>query len=216
MNFSLLFVAALFEDQPTLVDVSSNRTAKQILPTAPRRTEEERENATEKQQAQDAKLMTTVATFSKSGNHIIAGTNRGWLNIIDTGTFQTLASVRLTNSIIILLRLTSSGRDMVVNSSDKIIRTVRMPDLDDTEFDFDKFGFENEHKYQDMINNLSWNHVGISSTGEYVVASIYMNFSLYVWETGHSSLEKILEGPKEELSAVEVRHGKHRCRAQID
>ena len=187
-----------------LVDVSSETPIKRVIPTIPKRTQEEREKATEKQIAQHAKMMTTVTTFSYSGKYIIAGTNRGWLNIIDTSTCQTLASTRLTNSIVILLRLTSSGRDMVVNSSDKIIRTLRLPDIDDEGFDFDKFRFENEHKYQDMINNLAWNHVAISSTGEYVVATIFMNHSIYVWETGHSSLEKILEGPKEELSAVEV------------
>lgn len=187
-----------------LVDVSNEKPVKKIIPTIPKRTQEERQKATEKQTSQDAKLMTTVTTFSHSGNHVLAGTNRGWLNVIDTYTCQTLASARLTHTILILLRLTSSGRDMVVNSSDKIIRTLHLPDIDDEDFDFDKFGFENEHKYQDMINNLAWNQVAISSTGEYVVATIYMNHSIYVWETGHSSLEKILEGPKEELSAVEV------------
>lgn len=199
----LLFVAALFEDAPVLVDISCQPPLKMPLPTAPKRSKVEQDNATEKQQAQDAKQSTTVTIFSASGNHILAGTNKGWLSIIETSSRETLHSTRLANAIIILLRLTPAGRDVVVNASDRVIRTIHLPDFDNPSLDFGNLQFENEHKYQDIVNRLSWNHVAFSSTGEYIVASIYMNHSLYVWETGHSSLEKILEGPREELSVVE-------------
>ncbi|KAK3062529.1 hypothetical protein LTS18_003882 [Coniosporium uncinatum] len=62
---------------------------------------------------------------------------------------------------------------------------------------------EVEHKFQDLVNRLSWNHVAFSNNGEYVTASTWMNHDIYVWERGHGSLVKILEGPKEELSVVE-------------
>lgn len=199
-----MFVAALFEDQPMLVDLSKSVPIKTPLPTAPRRPLRERDNATEKQIAQDAKQTTTITIWSASGQHILAGTNKGWLNIIATGSCKILHSTRLTNSIVILLRLTAAGREVVVNSSDRIIRTLHLPDLDNLSLEFDNLRIEVEHKFQDIVNRLSWNHVAFSSTGEYVVASIYMNHHLYVWERGHGSLEKILEGPKEELSVVEV------------
>ena len=115
-----------------------------------------------------------------------------------------LFSTRLTNNIIIYIRLTESGRDIVINSSDRIIRTLRLPDLNISGTDFDKLRLEVEHKFQDVVNRLSWNHVAFSSTGEYVTASTWMNHDIYVWERGHGSLVKILEGPKEELSVVEV------------
>jgi len=156
------------------------------------------------QLVQDAAQTTTVSIFSSSGDHILAGTDKGWLNIIDTKSCNTLFSTRLTTSLIVLLRLTTSGRDLVVNSTDRIIRTIRLPDLSDPKVDFDNFKLETEHKFQDIVNRLAWNHVTFSSSGEYVVASIYMNHHLYVWERGHGSLERILEGPKEELSVVEV------------
>ena len=35
------------------------------------------------------------------------------------------------------------------------------------------------------------------------MASTLMNHDIYIWERGHGSLVKILEGPKEELGAVE-------------
>jgi len=197
---------ALFEDQPLLVDLSEEIPTKTTLPSAPKRSQAERDSASEKQQTQDAKQTTTVTIFSTSGSHIVAGTNKGWLNLINTKSCQTVFSTHLTSTIIILLRLTASGRQMVVNSSDRIIRTFHVPNLDDPKLDFDNLRIESEHKFQDIVNRLSWNHVAFSSTGDYVVASIYMNHHLYVYERRHihGSLVKILEGPKEELSVVEV------------
>jgi COMPASS component SWD1 len=200
----LIFVVALFEEQPMLVDISTPDPIKRTLPSAPKRTQEERDNATEKQAAQDAKQTTTVACFSASGDHIIAGTNKGWVNIISSETCQTLCSTRLTTHIVILIRLTATGRDIVINSSDRIIRTLRLPDFSDSDADWDTIHLEVEHKFQDLVNRLSWNYVSFSNgTGEYVTASTYMNHDVYVWERSHGSLVKILEGPKEELSAVE-------------
>ncbi|KAL8832792.1 MAG: hypothetical protein Q9191_000064 [Dirinaria sp. TL-2023a] len=199
-----LFVASLFEDQPMLVDISSSIPVKRQLPSAPKRSRIDGEAMTEKQAAQDAKQNTCVTIFTSLGNHIITGTNKGWLNIIETESCQTIHSTRLCNNgIIILLRLTVSGRDMVSNSSDRIIRTIRLPDLGRIDLDIDDIRLEVEHKFQDVVNRLSWNHVAFSSTGEYVTASTYMNHDIYVWERGHGSLVKILEGPKEELGVID-------------
>ncbi|KAF2401843.1 WD40 repeat-like protein [Trichodelitschia bisporula] len=199
----LLFVAALFEEQPVLVDISTPDPVKQVLTSAPHRSQIERDNQTEKQAAQDAKQTTTVIIFSASGAHIIAGTNKGWVNIIDPNTCQNLYSVRLTTGVVILIRLTASGKDMVVNSSDRIIRTIPLRNLSSPELDFHNFKLEVEHKFQDLVNRLSWNCISFSSTGEYLAASTWMNHDIYVWERGHGSLVKILEGPKEELSIID-------------
>jgi COMPASS component SWD1 len=202
----MVFVAALFEDQPVLVDMKNAKNHKpdiKQLPSAPRRSQIERENATEKQNAQDAKQTTTVTVFTPSGEHIIAGTNKGWLNIISTEKHEVLYSMRLTNNIIVFIRLTPSGRDAVINSSDRIVRTIHLPELANPKLDFGTLQLEVEHKFQDLVQKLSWNHVSFSSTGEYVTASTWMNHHIYVWERGQGSLVKILEGTKEELSAVE-------------
>jgi len=201
----MLFVAALFEDQPVIVDVSADIPVKHALSSAPRRSQLERENATDKQTAQDAKQTTTMTLFTPSGHFIIAGTNKGWLNIIDTTTHQVRYSFRVTNNIIVYIRMTPSGRDVVLNSSDRIVRTLHLPDLSDPHFDFDTLQLEVEHKFQDLVQRLSWNHVSFSPTGEYVTASTWMNHHIYVWERAQGSLVKILEGTKEELSVVEVR-----------
>jgi len=201
---SFLFVASLFEDQPMLVDISSTIPVKRTLPSAPKRSHIDGEELNEKQLVQDAKHSTCVTIFTALGNHIIGGTSKGWLNIIETESCETIHSTRLCNGVVIFLRLNASGRDMVVNSSDRVIRTIPMPDLSHVDLDIDNIKIEVEHKFQDVVNRLSWNHVAFSSTGEYVTASTYMNHDIYVWERSHGSLVKILEGPKEELGVVEV------------
>ena len=198
-------MASLFEDQPMLVDISAPITVKRQLPSAPRRPRAEGDELSEKQAAQDAKQSTCVTIFTSLGNHIIAGTSKGWLNIIETQSCQTIHSTRLCNGVIIYLRLAASGRDMVSNSSDRVIRTIPIPDLSSVDLRIDDIKIEVEHKFQDVVNKLSWNHVAFSSTGEYVTASTYMNHDIYVWERSRGSLVKILEGPKEELGVVEVR-----------
>ncbi|BCR86638.1 Set1-mediated histone H3-K4 methylation subunit Swd1 [Aspergillus chevalieri] len=201
----LLFVASLFEEQPTLVDISSPKPVKRILPSAPLRAPEVDPAVAAKQAAQDAKHSTCVTIFTALGNHIIAGTSKGWINIIETETCTTIHSTRLCNGVVILLRLASNGRDLLVNSSDRVIRTIVMPDLSQlgTDLEAANIKLQVEHKFQDVVNRLSWNHVAFSSTGEFVTASTFMNPDIYVWERSHGSLVKILEGPREELGVVE-------------
>lgn len=205
--FSWLFVASLFEDQPVLVDISNPKPIKRVLPSAPLRSQLSHDVTepipTAKQAVQDAKHSTCVTIFTALGNHILTGTSKGWINIIETETCQTIHSTRLCNGVVILLRLASNGRDMLVNSSDRVIRTLHMPDLSSVDLDTSAIKLEVEHKFQDVVNRLSWNHVAFSATGEYVTASTFMNHDIYVWERSHGSLVKILEGPKEELGVVE-------------
>jgi COMPASS component SWD1 len=201
---SLMFVVSLFEDQPLMVDVSEPQTVKHNLPTAPKRTQYDgEESISEKQAAQDAKQSTTVSIWTATGDHILTGTNKGWLNIIEAASRTTIYSTKICTGLVIYLRLTSSGRDMVVNAQDRIIRTIQLPNLSAADLDPDTIDIDIEHKFQDVVNKLSWNHVAFSSTGEYVTASTYNNHDIYIWERNHGSLVKILEGPKEEHGVVE-------------
>lgn len=187
-----------------LVDISSCIPLKHQLSSVLKRPKLDRQDLNEKQALQDAKQSTCVTVFTTLGDHIIAGTNKGWLNIIEVRSREIIHSTRLCNGIIILLRLTASGRDMVSNASDRVIRTIPIPNFSQDGLDMDTVKIEVEHKFQDVVNRLSWNHVAFSSTGDYVAASTFMNHDIYVWERGHGSLVKILEGPKEELGVIEV------------
>ena len=196
-------MAALYEDFPVLVDVSSTIPVKYQLPTAPRRSLAVGEEISEKQVAQDAKQATCVTIFNALGSHIIAGTSKGWVNIIRLQSRLIVHSTRLCTGLILLLRLNASGRDLVCNASDRIIRTVHLPDLSDNDINPGDITLDVEHKFQDVVQRLSWNHAVFSSTGEYVAATTFMNHDIYLWERGHGSLVKILECPREELGNIE-------------
>jgi len=193
-------VAALYEYRPVLADLSEPKVKQLALPNLPKRAPYELDANPEKA---DAKHFTTVAAFTPGGSHIITGTTKGWLNVISTATCETVYSTRLCSKPILLIRLSSSGRDLLVNASDTIIRTIKLPDFANPSLEPDSIRLDVEHKFQDVVNRLSWNHVAFSSNADYVMASTLMNHDIYIWERGHGSLVKILEGPKEELGAVE-------------
>ncbi|KAL9115850.1 MAG: hypothetical protein Q9227_000218 [Pyrenula ochraceoflavens] len=117
-----LFVASLFEDDPHLVDMTHpTAPTKHRLPTAPLTDDPSAPHL--------AKLSTTYVLFSQPGTHIFAGTSKGWLNILSTSTRTVIFSEKLCNHLIPLLRLSNNGQDLLVNSSDRIIRVINLPDL---------------------------------------------------------------------------------------
>ncbi|KAI0126576.1 WD40-repeat-containing domain protein [Xylariales sp. AK1849] len=199
------FVVSVFEQPPVLVDVTRAVDVKHTLPSAPRRTNADAvDTATkEKHAKEDAKQMTTATVYTSTGDHILAGTNKGKLNIIDVNTHEIIWSEKICSSVVTTLRLTGSGRDLLVNSQDRIIRTFHLPNLSAEDLDPDTIQVPLEHKFQDVVNRLSWNHVTFSATGEYVAASTYNNHELYIWERNHGSLVRMLEGPKEEQGVIE-------------
>ncbi|KAH9893034.1 beta and beta-prime subunits of DNA dependent RNA-polymerase [Xylariomycetidae sp. FL2044] len=199
-----IFVASIFDEPPSLVDVSGPSDIKHTLPSAPKRTNTDADAATkEKQAKEDAKQMTTATVWTTTGDHILAGTGKGRINIIDASTREVIWSEKICSSVITTLRLTGSGKTLLVNSQDRIIRTFHVPDLSAEDLDPDTIQMPLEHKFQDVVNRLSWNHVTFSATGEYVAASTYNNHELYIWERNHGSLVRMLEGPREEQGVIE-------------
>ncbi|KAJ4297018.1 chromatin binding protein [Collariella sp. IMI 366227] len=198
------FAAALFEDQAMLVDVTEAADVRYILPSVPKRLVADPDPAVrEKQAKEDAKHMTTAIVYTAQGDHLLAGTTKGRLNIIDTRTREIIYSERISTGVITTLRLTESGKELLVNAQDRIIRTFHVPNLSAADLDLDTIQIPLEHKFQDVVNRLSWNHVAFSATGEYVAASTFNNHELYIWERGHGSLVRMLEGPKEEQGVIE-------------
>lgn len=198
------FAAALFEDQPMLVDITEAADVRHVLPSVPKRPNTETDAALkEKQAKEDAKHMTTAIVYTATGDHLLAGTTKGRLNIIDARTREIIYSEKIASGVITTLRLTESGKELLVNAQDRIIRTFHVPNLSAADLDPDTIQIPLEHKFQDVVNRLSWNHVAFSATGEYVAASTYNNHELYIWERGHGSLVRMLEGPKEEQGVIE-------------
>lgn len=197
-----IFTASLFEDEPVHVDMT-NETVITRLKTEPLSTEED-------EQKKPDKHMTLVTAFTPHGDYIFTGTSKGWLNIISATTLQTLHSVKITNSNIKTLEIAHNGRKLAVNSSDRIIRQINLPDMiNDT--DPELWEFDIEHRYQDVVNRLQWNTVAFNHNSEFLVASTFGQSSqdLYVWETQMGLLIKILEGSQEEL--IDVKWNYNKC-----
>jgi len=197
------FVASLFEESAFAVDLTNPLDIKRPLPSKPNRPETDDTALKEKWAKEDAKQMTTVTIYSPTGEHIISGTNKGWIHIIDAQTLDVIFSKKACTGVITTLRITSSGKVLLANAQDRIIRTFHFPNLSAPDLDPDTIQLPDEHKFQDVVNRLSWNHTTFSSTGEYVAASTYNNHELYIWERGHGSLVRMLEGPKEEQGVIE-------------
>src|SRR5437867_2209805 len=112
--------------------MSSHKPEKQVfssVPRRPQRDDAEEGEIDEKRAAQDAKQMTSVVLWDTSGDYIFAATNKGWVNVIRADTCETIHSTRLTNSVITFARLSKSGKQLLVNSSDRVLRTVYVPHL---------------------------------------------------------------------------------------
>ncbi|KAK9472206.1 WD40-repeat-containing domain protein [Dipodascopsis tothii] len=189
-----VFVASLVDDTATLVDFSDGSVRRRQLSSEPR---QERGSESPKESA--GKKPTTLASvFAPGGDYVFCGTNKGWLNVIETATAETVRSYKIATGNVKQIRFAASGRQFITNSSDRTVRLFAMPDI------VREYELEPIHRFQDVVNRLQWNSVGFSANGEYVMASTYQDaHDIYVWETAVGSLVKILEGPKEELVGVE-------------
>ena len=118
---SFLFVVCIFEDRPYLVDCTPKDATKYSLRTKPL--------SEAPLPAAEVKQQTTVAIFSWLGSHILTGTSKGYINLIETESRKRIHSTKITTGLISLLRLSSNGSQLIVNSTDRIIRVIDMPDL---------------------------------------------------------------------------------------
>ncbi|EPY52371.1 Set1C complex subunit Swd1 [Schizosaccharomyces cryophilus OY26] len=184
-----MFVASILEGSPFLVEIKDGIPQFTPLPTNP----EGPEFVTDRRG--NSKHVTLICLFHPSGNYIFSGTSKGWLHVIEINPVRIKSSNRITSQNIKQLRLSFCKRYLIMNSTDRVIRTINIQDLESPEV---------EHKFQDVVNRLQWNSCAFSPTGEYVLATTYqMAHAIYVWERGMGSLVKILEGPKEELVDVD-------------
>ncbi|EGW31301.1 uncharacterized protein SPAPADRAFT_140583 [Spathaspora passalidarum NRRL Y-27907] len=212
-----VFVASLFDDSPVHVDMHEEVAKVTRLTTTPLENQDalgedvDMDDDEPKKTKRKDRHMTLVTTFTPNdGGYIFTGTSKGWVNIFETKTLTIKRSIKIANSNIKHLVISSNGRKLAVNSSDRIIRQVNLPDLINIS-DANDWEFEIDHKYQDVVNRLQWNSMSYNHNGEFLVASTYGQSShdLYVWETSMGSLIKILEGANEEL--IDVKWNYSRC-----
>ncbi|AMD21846.1 HFL010Wp [Eremothecium sinecaudum] len=137
---------------------------------------------------------------------ILTGTSKGWLIVYrilrgDEG-FKCIKRTRIGHTNIKHIEVVPYGDRMAINCSDRTIRQYSLH-IDEGS---SEVVLELEHKYQDVINKLQWNSIAFSNhSGEYLVASAHGSSAhdLYLWETASGTLVRVLEGPDEELLAID-------------
>lgn len=193
------FVASLLDDDMVVVEIENEGL------------DEGRKNGDLKSSVHSISTpnRTLVAVFSQCGEYIFSGTNKGELNVHLYRTREAVYTQKLMAANIKGLVISTDGRKMAINSSDRIIRQVSLPDL--ANGGVEEWEIEVEHKYQDVVNRLQWNSVAFNYNAEFLVALTFGQSShdLYVWETSMGSLVKILEGSNEEL--IDVKWDYARC-----
>lgn len=183
---------AILLDEPLLVDCTEDRPIIQSLPT-------QLASATEESGKSKKPDTTTFAIWVNDGTRIITGTEKGYLNVINPSNRQIESRHQAAGGTITSIKFHEPSNTILINSGDKVIRKLSVTKLLDPK----NPSASPAIRYEDMINHLSWNNMCYSHTGDYVVASIYMQWKAYIWEHHTGSLVKIIEGPSEELGAIE-------------
>lgn len=163
-----------------------------------------------------------------NGTHVIAGTSKGWLQVINTDNCQIVKVLKICGSNIKGIQVVEQahyekGGDndsmvvqygselcpmskMLINSSDKILRQYNISTWT-VNAGVESWELELEQKYQDVVNQFQWNKIKLGPTGEYICASTKSHggssHEIYLWETSMGSLVQILEGSQEELYDID-------------
>jgi COMPASS component SWD1 len=194
------FVVGLLNQDAILVDITEEEAKTTTLSSIPIQSDT---NATNKK----GKTLpsTTTLAFIPTGGFFLTGTNTGWLNVHSADTGDMLASVQLTNAMLKMLRLTSSGKHMIVMAEEKVIRQYEMPDFSAKDFEFQTFHLEPEGTILDAVNKTQpYNHATCSNTGEYVITTEKNSKSTSVYARGANGLTLLsLLDPPEQINFLE-------------
>ncbi|KAF2077311.1 hypothetical protein CYY_001377 [Polysphondylium violaceum] len=136
---------------------------------------------------------TYTASFNRKGEKIFIGDNSGMLTIVDYKTMKVERTIKIASSNVTIkqIEFSKNCKQMLINSSDKIIRLYSL----DT--------FQQIREYQDSVNRVQWKKCCFSTNNEYVVCGMQHKsiHSIFIWSTS-GVLVKDLEGPKEGLLDV--------------
>ncbi|RXK41961.1 hypothetical protein M231_00682 [Tremella mesenterica] len=135
----------------------------------------------------------TCAAWSPCGSRIYAGTTGGLLLVIDPLSRYVMNRIRVANSGIKQLTFDAMGRNIILSSTDRALRTLSV--------DSRTGALAPVHRFQDLINRTPWHAIAFSGDAEYVMggAGHKMAHNVFIWDRDSGSLVKVLEGPREPL-----------------
>lgn len=68
-------------------------------------------------------------TFNRTGEYIILGTSKGNLHVLRTGHSKVASSTRISSANIKNMVISTNGKCLVLNSSDRVVRFVTIPEI---------------------------------------------------------------------------------------
>ncbi|KAF9084337.1 hypothetical protein BGX23_010597 [Mortierella sp. AD031] len=191
-----VFIAALHQEKPVMIDFSNGIQRLPILKDANTESDEKGKSTTNSTEAPTTSNTLTssimVVTFDKHGKKIYTGSSKGYIGIIDTETRTLLYEIRPTSSSIKNIQFSRRGKEIVVNANDRSIRLFATREDGPP---------EQLHKFQDLVDRIQWNQCCLSSDSDYVIggSAHQAAHNIFIWDRIGGHLVKILEGPKEPL-----------------
>ncbi|KAI9146419.1 WD40-repeat-containing domain protein [Paraphysoderma sedebokerense] len=214
-NDSLLTVCPI-GDLPVVVDLTTNNRWTITMPS------ELDFSAPHSQRDADSHM---IACWDRKGERIYVGTPKGHLIVVEYATEEIVYFTKIAGSSIKGISFSRSGRDLVINASDRTVRVFHIPSLvpspsksvksctSKTAGKSSPIKGEEEplmeysppilmHKLQDLVNKYQWIGACFNCDGECVIAGSVSRaqHSIYIWDKNLGNLVKILEGPKEGLA----------------
>lgn len=183
----LKFVAALYESDAVFVDMTKSDAATEALITKLPKNENEDK--------------TLCVAIHPNGRYAFCATNRGEICIIDISTMELKYTGSCGRSAISNMVISSSGRKLLCNCGDKVIRLCELPDFEQRQED--NWNLEVIRKFEEKVNRPPWSSIALESSEEFVAATLKKGHGLVLWETQMSTLQQSYESPKEMLYGME-------------
>ncbi|KAH6572000.1 hypothetical protein BASA62_003614 [Batrachochytrium salamandrivorans] len=141
-------------------------------------------------------IYATTVIFSSDGELIFVGTKKGHISVFESKNGQLKAILRVGTSAVKQVCCSRDGRNLLVNSHDRIIRSFSLKFLDDNTIEFELL-----NKYQDSVDRNQWTKCCFSSDGDLVVGALSSSqkHNIFIWDKVMGNLVKMLEGPREGL-----------------
>jgi COMPASS component SWD1 len=136
-----------------------------------------------------SKMKTNIsaASYNKKGDKIYIGDGKGIITIIDSSSLQILQTIKVPGGASIKsIQFSKSGKDFLINSTDRIIRA----------YDTETLAYR---EFQDCVNRMQWKQCCFSCDADYIIGGSAQKaeHNIYIWNRDNGRLVKILEGPKE-------------------
>ncbi|KAH9853954.1 COMPASS complex protein [Lenzites betulinus] len=150
----------------------------------------------------------SAARFDPSGKHVFLGTTLGFVLVFNSRTKTMVGRHKISGAGVIRgLEFTASGRRMVTNSSDRVLRQFNLPTYPPptVENEYIEQELEPTHRFNDPISKVGWHSMSYSPDGEWLAggAADDASHKIYIWDSVREGLlASTLDGGRELLTDV--------------